>query len=274
MALYNYQAKMFNGRMVKGQIDAGNETEVRVKLRAQQMIPVSVVLKADKKKSGAQSFNLFVPKVKPKELQIFTRQFATLIASGIPVVQSLELLEKASKSPTLKLALSTIRNDISSGKRLAESMEKQSRVFDRLYVNLVRAGEEGGVLDTILNRLAVYIEKAVKLKNKVVGAMYYPVGVIVVAALVVFAIMKFVIPQFEKLFKEAGLKLPMPTQVVIAASHFAQDYWWAIGGGIFAMIFAIKSYYSTNEGRRTIDLLLLKSPVMGPMLQKKRYCSI
>jgi type IV pilus assembly protein PilC len=269
MGLYSYQAKMLNGRVIKGNIDAADETEARVKLRAQQMIPVSVIAKADKgKKAGPNASGFFAQKVKSKELQIFTRQFSTLINSGIPVVQSLELLEKGTKNPTLKMALATVRNDISSGKRLAESMEKHGKVFDKLYVNLVRAGEEGGVLDTILNRLAVYIEKAVKLKNKVQGAMFYPVGVMVVAGIVVFAIMTFVIPQFEKLFTEAGMTLPLPTRFVIGLSHFIQEYWWLIGISIFGSLIALKQYYATNEGRRALDLLMLKSPVLGSVLQK------
>ncbi|HEX4923451.1 MAG TPA: type II secretion system F family protein [Bdellovibrionales bacterium] len=267
MSTFRYQAKMLNGRVVKGQIDAANETEARVKLRAQQMIPVSVVAKSEKSKSGGAG-GFLQPSVKPKDLQIFTRQFSTLIASGIPVVQSLELLEKATKNVTLKSALLAIRNDISSGRRLAESMERHPKVFDRLFVNLVKAGEEGGVLDTILNRLATYIEKAVKLKNKVVGAMYYPVGVIAVSGLVVFAIMKFVIPQFEKLFKESGMELPLPTKIVIELSHFVQDYWWVILAAIIGAVTGIKAYYNTKEGRRALDLIMLKSPVLGSLLQK------
>ncbi|MEQ1875122.1 MAG: type II secretion system F family protein [Bdellovibrionia bacterium] len=268
MSTYKYQAKMLNGKVVKGQIEAANETEARVKLRAQQMIPVSVQAKADKGGKGMAVDGWFAPKVNPKDLQIFTRQFSTLIGSGIPVVQSLELLEKATKNVALKMALVAVRNDISSGRRLAESMERHTKVFDRLYVNLVKAGEEGGVLDTILNRLAVYIEKAVKLKNKVVGAMYYPIGVIAISALVIFAIMKFVIPQFEKLFKESGMELPVPTKIVIACSHFVQDYWWMIAGGVFGFISLIKQYYATKEGRRALDLVMLKMPVFGSMLQK------
>ena len=269
MGKYLYQAKQLGGRVVTGQLEAANEVEARVKLRAQQMIPLQVgEKKAAAEKGTSDLFSFFKQGVSSKELQIFTRQFATLINSGIPVVQGLEILENSSKNPTLKGATRQIRADISTGKKLAEAMQNHSTIFDRLYVNLVRAGEEGGVLDTILNRLAVYIEKSVKIKNKVIGAMYYPVGILFVAFCVIVVIMLFVIPKFEELFKSAGAELPAPTQMVIDMSHMFQNYWYIGLGAIVASFFGIKNYYATPSGKIVIDNILLSTPIFGPLLQK------
>jgi type IV pilus assembly protein PilC len=279
MPIYAYQAKQMDGRTVKGEIDASSEVEARVKIRAQQMIPIKVmagggggtsvtgIQRRDQAKAKGVS-GWLIPKVKTKDLKIFTRQFATLINSGIAVVQSLELLERSSSNIALKMCLGQIRQDISTGKKLADSMGIHEKVFDRLYVNLVRAGEEAGVLDTILNRLAIYIEKSVKIKNKVLGALYYPAGIMFVAALVVFVIMKFVIPKFEELFKSTGQSLPAPTQFVIDMSHAVQSYGWMFVLGIAGAIYAIKQYYATDSGRYTLDNFMLSTPIFGTLLQK------
>jgi len=223
MAFFAYQAKSLDGTTTKGELEAASEVEARIKIRAQQMIPVRVnaidQTQIGQSSGGKVSSGFFAPRVKSKDLQIFTRQLSTLINSGIAVVQSLELLEKSTKNVALRLCLARVRQDISQGKKLADSLQLHERIFDRLYVNLVRAGEEAGVLDTILNRLATYIEKSVKIKNKVIGALYYPAGVCFVAGLVLFVIMKFVIPKFEELFKSAGTSLPAPTVIVINMSH-------------------------------------------------------
>lgn len=277
MPIFAFQAKQMDGRGVKGEIEASSEVEARVKIRAQQMIPIKVV--ASNGAGGGTSLGnmfsgkggvsgLLIPKVKTKDLKVFTRQFATLINSGVAVVQSLELLERSSSNPTLKLCLTKIRQDISMGKKLADSMAIHDKIFDRLYVNLVRAGEEAGVLDTILNRLAVYIEKSVKIKNKVLGAMYYPAGILVVAGLVLFAILHFVIPKFEELFKASNQELPLPTQMVIEMSHFVQSHGWMLIVGLAFVIFFIKQYYDTEGGRYNIDRFLLNVPVVGTLLQK------
>lgn len=275
MANYAFQAKQLDGRIVRGELEAANESEARVKIRAQQMIPLKVVLGVAgstptasltaKKPSGVFSIG---GGVKSKELQIFTRQFATLINAGIPVVQGLEMLEKGVSNLNFRTVIAKIRTDISQGKKLADALAEHPKVFDRLYVNLVKAGEEGGVLDTVLNRLAVYIEKAVKIKGKVMGAMYYPAGVLAVAGLVLFAILHFVIPKFEELFKSSGQELPLPTVIVIEMSHFMQSYWYIPLITMVVGFFAFKSYYATPDGKRTIDYLLLSSPIFGSMLQK------
>jgi type IV pilus assembly protein PilC len=278
MANFLFQAKQMDGRTVKGEIDASSEVEARVKIRARQLIPIKVIAggasgtsvtsvqKANQAKGGISGF--LVPKVKTKDLKIFTRQFATLINSGIAVVQSLELLERSSTNIALKMCLGQIRQDISTGKKLADSMSIHDKIFDRLYVNLVRAGEEAGVLDTILNRLAVYIEKAVKIKNKVMGALYYPAGIMFVAGLVLYVILRFVIPKFEELFKNSGQELPAPTVMVINLSHAVQSHGWMFIVGLVGLIFALKKYYATDSGRYVLDRFMLSTPVFGSLLQK------
>jgi len=272
MPTFSYQAKQVNGQMVRGEIEASNEVEARVKIRAQQLIPIRVVAgggtSITKLSSNVKVGGLMTPRVKMKDLQIFTRQFATLINSGIAVVQSLELLERASSNVGLRMCLNRVRQDISQGKKMADAMAIHDKVFDRLYVNLVRAGEEAGVLDTILNRLAAYIEKAVKIKGKVTGAMFYPAGIIAVAGLVLWAILTFVIPKFEDMFKQTNMELPAPTKLVIQMSHNIRDYWWVVVITIVALVTGIRSYYATPEGRRTLDYLMLTTPVFGSLLQK------
>jgi len=271
MAIFAFQAKQLNGKVVKGEVDASNEVEARIKIRAQQLIPLKVVGGSRGGASGAAlswDMSLFAPRVSSKDLQVFTRQFATLINSGIAVMQSLELLERATPNPTLKKTIAQIRTDIGQGKKMADAMMKHPKIFDRLYINLVRAGEDSGVLDQILNRLANYIEKSVRIKNKIIGAMYYPVGILAVAGVVLWAILTFVIPKFEELFKSSGQELPMPTQIVIALSYNVREYWWMFLLFIVIMIVGILQYYSTKEGRKAIDYLLLMTPFFGSLLQK------
>ncbi len=263
MPTYSFEAKIPGGKTIKGQVNAPTEVEARVKLRAQKLIPVRIFIKGQKDNSNKQA-----GKVKGKELQAFTRQFATLINSGIPVVQGLEILSDGIANPNLKLALDKTKAQISQGRKLADAMSDHPKVFDKLFVNLVKAGEEGGVLDTILERLAIYIEKAEKIKNKVKGAMFYPISIVVVAALVVTAILYFVIPQFESLFAEAGQELPELTQMVIAISHFLRDYWYILFGSIFAALFVLRQYYATVSGKYNIDFFLIKSPIIGNVIQK------
>lgn len=268
MPVFQFHAKALGGKVIKGEIDAATDVEARVKLRAQQLIPVKVAVKGEKKAIKKVSFFASEPKVSPKDLQIFTRQFATLINSGIPVVQSLEILAGASSSVGLKGALNRIRGDVESGKRLGDAMEVHKSIFDRLYVNLVRAGEEGGVLDNILNRLAVYIEKAVKIKNKIQGALWYPAAILMVATLVIMAILMFVIPKFKELFASSGQELPQLTQWVVNASEFLIGNWYFVFGGIFAFVFGVMKWMATDDGKRTVDSWMIGVPVFGSLIQK------
>jgi type IV pilus assembly protein PilC len=263
--MFQFQAKALGGKLIRGEIDASTDTEARVKLRAQQLIPIKVVAKGERKITAA---GFSSTKVKSKDLQIFTRQFATLINSGIPVVQSLQILAGSSSSHVLKVALNKVKADIESGKRLGDCLEPHSNVFDNLYVNLVKAGEEGGVLDTILNRLASYIEKSVKIRNKVQGALFYPAAILFVAAIVIFAIMTFVIPKFKELFTGSGQKLPALTQFVVNMSEFFVSYWYLIIGGTVGLALFVKQWFGTKEGQQTFDTYIIGVPIFGTLIQK------
>jgi len=265
MAKFQFEAKGANGKDFRGEIEASNEAEARIKLRAQRLVPLRVVPKATKVSTAKK---IGVNKVSPKELQIFTRQLATLLASGIPIIQSLEVLAQSSRAPGLANALNDVVANVNKGKRFADALADHPRVFDRFYVNMVRAGEESGGLDGVLGRLAIYIEKSVKVAGKIKGAMLYPAIIMVVASGVVAAILVFVIPKFQDLFEGAGQELPALTKFVIAASEFLMSYWWAIGAGIAAAFFSITNYYRTDNGRAMIDSILIDLPVMGNLVQK------
>ncbi len=265
MASFVFEAKSMTGKSLKGEIEASNEAEARVKLRAQKLIPVKVTSKEER---AALSKSYGVKKVKAKDLQILTRQFSTLLGAGIPVVQSLEVLAKGSKNVSLANTLQEVVNLIGSGKRLGDALAQYPLVFDTFYVNMVKAGEEGGVLDIVLERLAEYIEKNVKLTGKIKGAMIYPAAIIVVAFLVIAAIMIFVIPNFEELFASMNQELPALTQYVVDASRFFVSYWYIIFGGAGFAVFLLRNYYRTPDGKNTVDAILIDVPLIGDVIQK------
>lgn len=265
MARYQFEARDTRGRIFKGELDAPNENEARVRLRAQKMMPIRVSAAVQKvsvsKKLGGSSVNL-------KELQIFTRQLATLLGSGIPILQSLEVLAQSQRSAGLTVAIKSMVNDINQGRRFGEAMAEHPLVFDRLYVNMIKAGEEAGNIDQILNRLAIYIEKSAKIKGQIKGAMVYPIVILVVAFTVVAGLMIFVIPKFEGIFKSSGQELPGLTKMVISMSGFFMSYWWVIIGGIVGAVFLLINYYRTEDGRKTIDSILIDVPYMGTLIQQ------
>lgn len=273
MGSYEFQAKAADGRTVKGELEAGNETEARVKLRAQKLIPLTVAVKGATKRQAVALKGSKV-RVKPKDLQVFTRQFAVLVGSGVPILQSLEAMAAGGRSPNIATAVRGVYEAVSRGRPLAEAMASYPGAFDRLYVNLVRAGEEGGVLDTVLNRLAEYIEKSVKLRGKVTGAMWYPAAIIAVAILVISGIMIFVIPNFVKMFAQSGQELPVLTQFVVNASHFFSQYWWLMLGAAVGGIYAIRTYYETEDGRKVIDKIMIDMPVMGTLIQRSAIARV
>lgn len=266
MPRYSYQAKSLSGQLIRGEMEAASDSELRIKLRANKLIPLKVKVKEKQKIFSGLSVSS--GKVPDKELQIFTRQFATLVNSGIPIVQSIEILGSSTKDPVLKKTILRLKEDIESGKKLADSMMLHPNVFDNLYVNLVKAGEESGSLDKILERLAGYIEKSGKIKGKITGALFYPAGIIVVAAIVVGAILTFVIPKFESLFKSSGQELPWLTQQVVFASHFLIGYWYVVIGGIVGIIWSFLSFKRTPTGKVFLDKLLVQAPLFGPLIQK------
>lgn len=268
MSTFSFQAKTFDGKLVKGEVEASNENEARVLLRSQKLALLSLNLKGgERAKKGIKAFN-FGGGIAAKELQVFTRQFAVLIGSGVPVVQSIEAMIGPGRSPNLNKCLQALLAEVGKGRRLAECMREHPQIFDNMYVNLVHAGEEGGVLDTILNRLAQYIEKSVKLVGKIKGALFYPAAVIVVAVLVISAIMIFVMPSFVKMFKDSGMELPWLTIQVMNASDFMVKYWYVIFIFLVGVPILIGQYYKTEDGRRTLDQIIIKIPVFGDLIKK------
>ena len=211
---------------------------------------------------------LTAPKIVTKDISIFVRQFATMIDAGLPLVQCLEILGNQQDNPTLGAVIKKLRSDVEEGSTFADALRKHPKHFDNLFVNLVEAGETGGILDTILNRLAVYMEKNEAIKAKIKGAMVYPVIVISVAVVVVAVLLIFVIPVFATLFLEMGATLPMPTRIVIALSDFLQRWGIFVVIAFVALGYAIKKYYATPQGRIVIDALMLKVPIINNLIVK------
>jgi type IV pilus assembly protein PilC len=268
MAKFSYQAKNLNGQMTNGEIEATNETEVRTRLRQMHLEVVRVNSKGlgNFGPKGANSF--FVSKVKVKDLQIFTRQFATLINSGIPVVDALKILSEGLRSGILKDAALKVKKSIESGKKLSDSMSQVPNVFDRFYANMVHAGEEAGILDGILGRLATYMEKNEKVKAQVKGALVYPAVIVVVAIIVIAAILVFIIPKFQEFFAQGGKEPPWLTQMVVALSDTMIKFWYVLVGSAIATPFAIKSYISTPAGKAAFETFLFRAPIFGEIVRK------
>jgi len=253
-----------------GVLVADSKDAVINSLRRQQIVVTAV-----KEKGKEIALPKFGGRVPPQLVAIFTRQFSVMIDAGLPLVQCLEILGSQQENKAMKRALIQIRQDVESGSNLADSMRKHPKIFNDLYTNMVAAGEAGGILDTILQRLAQYIEKAVKLNGQVKSAMIYPVAVISIAVIVVAVILWKVIPVFAALFKGLGAELPMPTIIVIALSNFIADYWWLIGITVGGTIYSLRRYHETYKGKRVLDGILLKVPVLGMLLRKiavARFC--
>ena len=265
MPMFEYTARnTANGQIQKGQLDVSSQADVSNYLRKNRLMLVSV-REAPKqisfKMPGAQ-------RIKTRDIVIFTRQFATMINAGLPLVQSLTILAQQTENKALAEITRAVVYDVESGNTLADAFSKHPRAFTALYVNMVAAGEAGGILDTILLRLATFLEKSDALMRKVKGALVYPGVIMTVAAIAIAILLVFVIPVFQSMFSSVNLDLPLPTRIVIMLSDFLIGYWWAILLGIGALIFAIRRYYGTMSGRKTIDSLLLKSPVLGDLLRK------
>jgi type IV pilus assembly protein PilC len=266
MAIYIWKGRTRQGNIKKGEIEATSEAAVMAQLRAQLILPVSV---KEKPKDVSEYLPFLKPGIKTKELVIFTRQFATMIDAGLPLVQCLQILGDQNENRTFKEILREVKADVEQGSTFADALAKHPKPFDPLYVNLVAAGEIGGILDTILNRLAVYLEKADALARKVKGAMVYPATVLVVAIGVVILLLTKVIPTFEKMFEDFGGTLPGPTQFVVNLSHFVQEW---IGPALIGVVLLIIGFNTARRRsrrfRRQTDALFLKTPVFGPLLRK------
>ena len=265
MPVYVWVAETKRGRKLKGEIDAANEAIALNQLKKRNF---TVKKLKPKPKDLFENISFLKPKVTNKDLVVFTRQFSTMIDAGLPLVQGLTILAEQSENPTFKNILKDITKDVEGGSTLAEAMKKHPKVFDDLFVNLVAAGEVGGILDTILRRLATFIEKAEKLKSQIKGAMTYPAVVVGIAIIVIAVILIFVIPVFEDMFKSFGSALPGPTQIVVNMSRFMKGniHWVILAVG--AIVYAFKRYRNTEKGRKQTDALLLKMPVFGELLKK------
>ena len=261
MSVFVWEGRYADGSIKKGEIEAQNKAAATIILRRQRILPTKV-------KSKPKQIVLFTSKIKTKDLVIFTRQFATMINAGLPLVQCLEILASQQPNPSFKKILSQIKTDVEGGSTFAEALNKHPSVFDDLFVNLVAAGELGGVLDTILERLSDYLEKNEALKNKVKSAMTYPSIVSTVAIGVVAVLMLFVIPTFQDLFSQFGAALPGPTQLVVNASHFTQSYWIYMIALVIILYIAFKWFKSQEKGKFYIDTLALKLPIFGNLLRK------
>jgi type IV pilus assembly protein PilC len=270
MPTFEWKGTARNGQTQTGVLVADSKDAVVAVMRRQQIVVTAV-----KEKGKELAFPKFSGSVPAQAIAIFTRQFSVMIDAGLPLVQCLEILGSQQENKTFKRVLIQIRQDVESGSNLADSMRKHPKVFNDLFTNMIAAGEAGGILDTILQRLSTYIEKSVKLNAQVKSAMIYPVAVISIACIVVAIILWKVIPVFAALFDSLGAELPLPTRVVIALSNFIADFWWLIGILIVAFVFGIRKYHSTYKGKRVLDNILLKAPIIGILLRKiavARFC--
>ncbi len=266
MEVYVWEGRSRKGTVERGEFEAANEAAVRTFLRRQQIQATKIKAKPKDILKGITLFKR--KKVKEKDMVIFSRQFATMIDAGLPLVQCLEILSSQQVNPTFKEILLKVKGDVEAGSTFAEALRKHPRIFNDLYCNLVAAGEAGGILDTILNRLASYLEKAMNLKKKVKGAMVYPVVVLAIALIVVAGMLLFVIPVFQKMFADMGGTLPAFTQLVINMSEFLRSYFWVVGLILIGLFFAARRYYRTEKGREYVDDYLLKLPVIGELIKK------
>jgi type IV pilus assembly protein PilC len=272
MTLFRFEAMNAQGQTVKSDIEAASEEEAIRKIRAQKLFPTSVREKTPKgaavQPRRKNRRTITIGGVTGKDLTTFTRQLSTLQVAGLPIVRSLKILESQQKPGALKNVLGQLAEDVEGGMSFSEALARHPRAFDALYVNMVRAGETGGVLDAILQRLADFREKSQRLKKRVVGAMIYPAAVVLVASGILTGIMAFIVPKFKKMFDEFGMPLPVITQMLINFSDFvARRWYWGIGF-VAAVVICFKLMKATPGGRYIVDKIRLRVPVFGPVLSK------
>ncbi len=265
MAVYLWEGKNRSNQVQKGELEAVSEDAVRAHLNRMRIVPSKI---KKKPKDLFENVAFLQPKVKEKDIIIFARQFSTMIDAGLPIIQCLDILQAQQENATFKKMLKEIKDGVESGSTLAETLKKYPNQFDNLFVNMVSAGEAGGILDVILKRLSGYMEKAARLKRKVKGAMVYPAITISVAVIVVAVILVFVIPVFQEMFADFGSALPGPTLIVIAISNFVKSKIHYIIGACILFAIAFKQYYKTDKGKLTVDAFVLKLPVFGLLLRK------
>ncbi len=265
MPVYIWKGKNTYGEKRKGEVEAPDQAAA---LNHVKRMRISDAVIKEKPEDLLQKIPLFRPRVKGKDVIVFTRQLSTMIDAGLPLVQCLEILGKQQDNPTFKKILMTIQSDVESGTTFADSMRKHPKVFDNLFSNMIEAGETGGILDTILSRLAVFLEKTMALKKKIKGAMTYPAICLAISILILIIILVFVIPVFEQMFTSFGSALPLPTQIVVNMSNAVKSYFYLFAIGFFLIAWGIKKTYNTEKGRLAMDTMLLRAPVAGILIRK------
>jgi type IV pilus assembly protein PilC len=265
MPVYLWEGRNRSNQIQKGQMESVSEQAVRAHLNRIRIVPTKI---KKKPKDLLENISFLQPKVKEKDIMVFARQFSTMIDAGLPIIQCMDILQSQQENATFKNMLKSIKEQVESGATLADALKKFPKHFDSLFVNMVAAGEAGGILDVILKRLANYMEKAARLKRKVKGAMVYPAITIFVAVVVVAIILVFVIPVFQEMFAEFGSALPGPTLMVIAMSEFVKAKIHLILIALVIFYFAFRKYYKTDKGRLAVDKAMLKLPVFGMLLRK------
>ncbi|MBW1805516.1 MAG: type II secretion system F family protein [Deltaproteobacteria bacterium] len=263
--IYLWVAETKKGRKIKGELEAASEQIAQAQLRKRSL---KILKLKPKPKDLFENVAFMQPKVTKKDIVIFTRQFSTMIDAGLPLVQGLNILAEQGDNPTFKRILKAITKDVEGGSTLAEAMKKHPNVFDQLFVNLIAAGEVGGILDTILQRLATFIEKAEELKSKIKGAMTYPIVVMAIAFIVIAVILIFVIPVFQDMFASFGQALPVPTQIVVMLSDFLKGNIHYMIAAFVALSYLFKKYRNSKGGRKTTDNIALRLPIFGDLLKK------
>jgi type IV pilus assembly protein PilC len=265
MAVYQWVGTNRKNETRKGEMEAGNERAVRSNLMRLKITPSKI---KKKPKDLFENVSWLQPKVKGKDIILFARQFSTMIDAGLPIIQCMEILYTQQGNKTFKRMIKEIKEQVEGGATLAEALKRFPKQFDDLFVNMIAAGEAGGILDAILRRLAAYMEKAAKLKAQVKGAMTYPIVTLIIAVVVLGIILVFVIPVFEEMFADFGGELPVPTQIVVTASEIVKSKILYIIIGIIIFGFAMKKFYATEKGQDMTDDLTLKIPVFGELLRK------
>ncbi len=265
MPIYLWEGKNRKNETQKGELEALNENAVRAALSRRRITPTKI---KKKPKDLFENVTFLQPRVTESDIILFARQFSTMIDAGLPIIQCLDILHVQQENKTFKKMLRQITESVEGGSTLAEALKKFPKHFDDLFTNMIAAGEAGGILDTILRRLAAYLEKAAALKRKVKGAMTYPAIVLVVAVLVVAVILIYVIPVFQDMFADFGGELPLPTQIVVKLSNFVQSKFLYIVGAVILLAIALRRFYRTEKGRGIGDNLVLKLPVFGLLLRK------
>lgn len=275
MARFKVQVRNAAGQIKAGEIDALDEADLKTRLSSKNLTLVKLEPVSGKKNGLGSDLSFgFGGRVSSKDMQIFTRQFSTLINAGIPVVDSLKLLSEGKRDPHLKEAAQKVRSHIESGKRLGDAMATMPKIFDRFYVNMVRAGEEAGILDGILMRLSTYMEKSEKLKKQVKGALFYPGAIIAVSIVVISGILVFVIPKFQDLYKGAGKELPAITQLVVGLSETMIHRWPLVLLALVGTPIIFTYWHRTPGGKETVDRILINTPLFGELIQKSSVAKL